>query len=306
MKRGAIAGADVDPAHRRRGAVPRRATPAPCVLVTDARHVERDARRRSSGSPALRHVLLVGRRRTRAGAPARACTTSTPALAGDRRAGSRRIRRAPTTPPTSSTPRAPPAIRRACCTRTARCSAASRRRSTGSTSLPGGDRVLHSGKYNWTYVLGTGLMDPLYRGHTAIVHEGATDAAHLAARSSPRTARPSSSACRPSTARSSRRPRAARADVPTLRHCMSAGEQLSDEVLAAWRERFGLDIYEGLGMTECSYYLCEPRARPDPPGLRRLRAARTRRARCSIPTTLREVRGRRGGHALHPAPRSRR
>src|SRR5207245_1818835 len=41
---------------------------------------------------------------------------------------------------------------------------------------PEGDRVLHAGKFNWTYVLGTGLMDPLYRGHTAIVHEGASDA----------------------------------------------------------------------------------------------------------------------------------
>ena len=57
-----------------------------------------------------------------------------------------------------------------------------------------------------------------------------------------------------------------RADVPTLRHCMSAGEQLSGELLAAWRERFGLDIYEGLGMTECSYYLCETKGRPIRPG----------------------------------------
>ena len=24
------------------------------------------------------------------------------------------------------------------------------------------DRIMHSGKFNWTYVLGTGLMDPLY------------------------------------------------------------------------------------------------------------------------------------------------
>src|SRR5207249_3070301 len=38
---------------------------------------------------------------------------------------------------------------------------------------PEGDRVLHSGRLNWTYVLGTGLMDPLHRGHTAIVHERA-------------------------------------------------------------------------------------------------------------------------------------
>src|SRR5262249_30704911 len=57
-----------------------------------------------------------------------------------------------------------------------------------------------------------------------------------------------------------------RADAPTLRHCMSAGEHLSDELLAPWRERFGLAIYEGLGMTECSYYLCETKARPIRPG----------------------------------------
>jgi len=60
--------------------------------------------------------------------------------------------------------------------------------------------------------------------------------------------------------------RATRADVPTLRHCMSAGEHLSEAVLQGWRERFGLDVYEGLGMTECSYYLCQTRSRPLRPG----------------------------------------
>jgi acyl-coenzyme A synthetase/AMP-(fatty) acid ligase len=59
---------------------------------------------------------------------------------------------------------------------------------------------------------------------------------------------------------------AGHADVPTLRHCMSAGEPLSSEVLAAWRERFGMDVYEALGMTECSYYLCTTRSRPIRPG----------------------------------------
>jgi acyl-coenzyme A synthetase/AMP-(fatty) acid ligase len=59
---------------------------------------------------------------------------------------------------------------------------------------------------------------------------------------------------------------AGRDDVPTLRHCMSAGEHLSDAVLAEWRARFGLDVYEGLGMTECSYYLCQTRSRPIRPG----------------------------------------
>ena len=38
------------------------------------------------------------------------------------------------------------------------------------------DRIMHSGKFNWTYVLGTGLMDPLYLGKTVIVHEGKNDA----------------------------------------------------------------------------------------------------------------------------------
>ena len=131
--------------------------------------------------------------------------------------------------------------------------------------LPDGDRVLHAGKFNWTYVLGTGLMDPLYRGHTAILHEGPSEpgvwprliAAHAA----------TTFIAVPTIYRQIlQRTSAARADVPTLRHCMSAGEQLSDEVLAGWRERFGLDVYEGLGMTECSYYLCETRARPIRPG----------------------------------------
>ena len=47
---------------------------------------------------------------------------------------------------------------------------------------------------------------------------------------------------------------------------MSAGEHLSDEVLAQWHERFGIDIYEAVGMSEFSYYLCETKSRPIRPG----------------------------------------
>ena len=130
---------------------------------------------------------------------------------------------------------------------------------------PEGERVVHAGKFNWTYVLGTGLMDPLYRGHTAILHEGANDAAtwpRLIARHEATTFIGVPTIYRQILQKTA----AGRADVPTLHHCMSAGEHLSDEVLAAWRERFGVDIYEGLGMTECSYYLCQTRARPIRPG----------------------------------------
>jgi acyl-coenzyme A synthetase/AMP-(fatty) acid ligase len=131
--------------------------------------------------------------------------------------------------------------------------------------VPTGERVLHAGKYNWTYVLGTGLMDPLYRGHTAIVAEGPADAARW-----PRllaTHRATTFVAVPTVYRQIlQKTPAGRADLPALRHCMSAGEPLSSEVLAAWRARFGLDVYEALGMTECSYYLCTTRARPIRPG----------------------------------------
>jgi acyl-coenzyme A synthetase/AMP-(fatty) acid ligase len=130
---------------------------------------------------------------------------------------------------------------------------------------PRGDRVLHAGKYNWTYVLGTGLMDPLYRGHTAIVCEGATDAASWPRRIARHRA--TTFIAVPTVYRQIlQKTTAIGADVPTLRHCMSAGEQLPLQVLDEWRARFGLAIYEGLGMTECSYYLCATRSRPIRPG----------------------------------------
>jgi len=130
---------------------------------------------------------------------------------------------------------------------------------------PEGDRVLHSGKLNWTYVLGTGMMDPLYRGHTAMLWEGPTDAAlwpRLIAKHAATTFIGVPTVYRQILQKTT----LGAADVPTLRHCMSAGEHLSDEVLDGWRRRFALDVYEGLGMTECSYYLCQTHARPIRPG----------------------------------------
>ncbi len=130
---------------------------------------------------------------------------------------------------------------------------------------PAGDRVLHAGTYNWTYVLGTGLMDPLYRGHTTIVHDGPPDATRWPMRIARHRATIFIGV--PTIYRQILEKTAyGRADVRTLRHCMSAGEPLSGEVLARWRERFGLEIYEALGMTECSYYLCETASRPIRPG----------------------------------------
>jgi acetyl-CoA synthetase len=128
-----------------------------------------------------------------------------------------------------------------------------------------GDRIVHSGKFNWTYVLGSALMDPLYLGKTVIVHEGKNDAngwLRLIAKHGATIFIGVPTIYRQILQKTA----AGRADVPTLRHCMSAGEHLSDEVLTQWRERFGADIYEAVGMSECSYYLSENKFRPIRPG----------------------------------------
>ncbi|TKB45582.1 acyl-CoA synthetase [Thalassotalea mangrovi] len=128
-----------------------------------------------------------------------------------------------------------------------------------------GDRILHSGKFNWTYVLGSALMDPLFHGHTVIVHEGKNDAntwPQLIAKHQ----------CTifigvPTIYRQIiQKTNFSADDVPSLRHCMSAGEHLSDEMLLAWRERFAMDVYEAIGMSEFSYYISQHTGAPIRPG----------------------------------------
>jgi acyl-coenzyme A synthetase/AMP-(fatty) acid ligase len=129
----------------------------------------------------------------------------------------------------------------------------------------GDDRVLHSGKFNWTYVLGTALMDPLYLGQTAIVYEGPADATQWI----PRIARQRATIFIgvPTIYRQIlQKTTYTAADAPTLRHCMCAGEHLSDEVLHGWRARFGQEIYEAIGMSECSYYMSQRKDVPIRPG----------------------------------------
>lgn len=118
------------------------------------------------------------------------------------------------------------------------------------------DRILHSGKFNWTYVLGTGMMDPLYHGKTVVVYEGHNSAERWVELIG-------KFACNifigvPTVFRQILQKTAVRGeDLPTLSHAMCAGEHLSDAVLNAWVTRFSFPIYEGLGMSECSYYISQ-------------------------------------------------
>jgi acyl-coenzyme A synthetase/AMP-(fatty) acid ligase len=54
--------------------------------------------------------------------------------------------------------------------------------------------------------------------------------------------------------------------LPKLRHCVSAGEPLNPEVLARWRDAFGLTILDGYGQTENSLLVANVPGREVRPG----------------------------------------
>jgi acetyl-CoA synthetase/medium-chain acyl-CoA synthetase len=54
--------------------------------------------------------------------------------------------------------------------------------------------------------------------------------------------------------------------LPKLRHCVSAGEPLNPEVLARWRDAFGLTILDGYGQTENSLLVANVRGMDVRPG----------------------------------------
>ncbi|CUH82240.1 Long-chain-fatty-acid--CoA ligase [Tritonibacter multivorans] len=114
------------------------------------------------------------------------------------------------------------------------------------------DRMMHAGAFNWTFTLGTGLMDPLTVGATALVPKAGTqpgDLARLLDRSEATIF-----AGVPGIYRHILKQEAALA-FPRLRHCLSAGEKLSPALHAAWRDRTGREIYEAFGMSECSTFI---------------------------------------------------
>ncbi|RXJ70344.1 AMP-dependent synthetase [Halarcobacter ebronensis] len=127
------------------------------------------------------------------------------------------------------------------------------------------DRIMHSGKFNWTYVLGSALMDPLYNGHTVIAYEGSNDASTWIDLIKKHN-------CTifigvPTIYRQIiQKTDSTIEDCPSLRYCMSAGEHLSDEMIKLWQDRFKQDIYEAIGMSECSYYISHSIYNPIRPG----------------------------------------
>ena len=135
----------------------------------------------------------------------------------------------------------------------------------GWTGLTPDDRMLHAGQLNWTYTMGVGLMDPFTYGATAILctgdpppperwpeiirREGATIFAAV-----------------PGLYRRILKYTRAPLDVPTLRHGLTAGEALREELYRAWREASGTELFEALGMSELSTYISSGPVTPVRPG----------------------------------------
>ena len=116
------------------------------------------------------------------------------------------------------------------------------------------DIILHAGAFNWTYTLGVGLTDPWANGATTVLYNGEKDVQvwpKLMAKTGatmfaavPTLYRQILKYC-DLTAH----------DLSNLRHGLTAGEALSPALLALWRATTGLNLYEALGMSECSTYV---------------------------------------------------
>jgi acyl-coenzyme A synthetase/AMP-(fatty) acid ligase len=132
----------------------------------------------------------------------------------------------------------------------------------GWEGLTSTDRLMHAGAMNWTYTLGTGLLDPWTLGATALVPAPGTPPTALPALLA--RSRATIFAAAPGVFRQMLR--APFPALPHLRHALSAGEALPEAIRAAWTEATGTELHEALGMTEISTYLSGAPTRPAPPG----------------------------------------
>lgn len=114
------------------------------------------------------------------------------------------------------------------------------------------DRLLHAGAFNWTYTLGTGLMDPWTLGATALIPTPGTAIETLPALLATHGA--TIFAAAPGVYRRLLQTAPEHA-LPALRHGLSAGEKLSPELHKAWIAATGTELYEAYGMSECSTFI---------------------------------------------------
>ncbi len=123
------------------------------------------------------------------------------------------------------------------------------------------DRVMHAGALNWTYTLGTGLLDPWAAGATALIPKAGVTPGQLPLLI--RRHQATIFAAAPGVYRQMLKD-TGRIDAPDLRHGLSAGEKLPAATRHRWTENTGTRIHEAFGMSECSTFLSGAPNRPAP------------------------------------------
>ena len=126
------------------------------------------------------------------------------------------------------------------------------------------DVTLHPGTLNWTFTLGTGLMDPWAAGAHAVLASGPSDPTRWMPLM--RDLGVTIFIAVPTILRQILKYAPDEPVPATLRHVLCAGEPLSPVLLDEWRAHAGTEVYEALGMTEMSTYISTGPAVPIRPG----------------------------------------
>jgi len=126
------------------------------------------------------------------------------------------------------------------------------------------DRIFATSKLFFAYALGNALLIPLHARATTYLHPAWPDPAGITAVM--RGIRPTLFFSVPTVYA-----RLLHADLPpdtfsSARLCVSAGERLPASLYAAWRERFGVEILDGIGATETIFMVLSNRPGQSRPG----------------------------------------
>ena len=124
------------------------------------------------------------------------------------------------------------------------------------------DRLCHAGAFNWTFTLGTGLLDPWRMGATALIPAPGVTPAQL-----PLLLRRFDATIFAAAPGVYRKMLAHdMPPLPRLRHGLAAGEKLSEAIRERWHAATGTAIHEAYGLSECSTFISGSPAHPAPPG----------------------------------------
>jgi acetyl-CoA synthetase len=121
------------------------------------------------------------------------------------------------------------------------------------------DIIAHTGDLNWIFPLGNGFLYPWRWGVSTLIYDGRFDPVRWFELLEKYKIRNLASV--PTAYRMFLTVKDAEKtyDLSALRHCISAGEPLNPGVIKQWKERFGLDVYDGIGMTEIMVYVSNMR-----------------------------------------------